>query len=87
MSRRYKPAQATASLKFFDWAYANGDKAAADLDYVSLPDHAEGPDPRRLEAAIKDTTPASRSADEVDPSDLASLSAPPAAMSGRRPFP
>ena len=33
-----KPAQATASLKFFDWAYANGDKAAADLDYVSLPD-------------------------------------------------
>jgi len=33
-----KPAQATASLKFFDWAYANGDKAATDLDYVSLPD-------------------------------------------------
>jgi phosphate transport system substrate-binding protein len=33
-----KPAQATASLKFFDWAYANGDKAAADLDYVALPD-------------------------------------------------
>jgi len=33
-----KPAQATASLKFFDWAYANGDKAAAELDYVPLPD-------------------------------------------------
>ena len=33
-----KPAQATASLKFFDWAYANGDKAATDLDYVALPD-------------------------------------------------
>jgi phosphate transport system substrate-binding protein len=33
-----KPGQATASLKFFDWAYANGDKAAADLDYVALPD-------------------------------------------------
>ena len=33
-----KPAQATASLKFFDWAYANGDKAATDLDYVPLPD-------------------------------------------------
>ena len=32
-----KPAQATASLKFFDWAYANGDKAATDLDYVPLP--------------------------------------------------
>jgi phosphate transport system substrate-binding protein len=33
-----KPAQATASLKFFDWAYANGDKAATELDYVALPD-------------------------------------------------
>ena len=33
-----KPGQATASLKFFDWAYANGDKLAADLDYVALPD-------------------------------------------------
>ncbi len=33
-----KPGQATASLKFFDWAYANGDKSAAELDYVSLPD-------------------------------------------------
>ncbi len=33
-----KPAQATAALKFFDWSYANGDKAAADLDYVTLPD-------------------------------------------------
>lgn len=26
-----------AALKFFDWAYTNGDKAASDLDYVSLP--------------------------------------------------
>ena len=25
-------------LKFFDWAYSNGDKLAADLDYVPLPD-------------------------------------------------
>ena len=33
-----KPAQAAASLKFFDWAYVNGDKMAADLDYVPLPD-------------------------------------------------
>ena len=37
-SAQDKPAQATAALKFFDWAYANGDKAAADLDYVALPD-------------------------------------------------
>ena len=32
-----KPASATNSLKFFDWAYANGDKMADDLDYVPLP--------------------------------------------------
>ena len=32
-----KPATATAALKFFDWAYANGDKMAEDLDYVPMP--------------------------------------------------
>jgi len=32
-----KPAQAAASLKFFDWTFNNGDKAAADLEYVPLP--------------------------------------------------
>ncbi len=32
-----KPAQAAASLKFFDWAYKNGDKTADDLDYVPMP--------------------------------------------------
>ncbi|NKI96070.1 phosphate transport system substrate-binding protein [Rhizobacter sp. SG703] len=33
-----KPVQASNSLKFFDWAYANGDKMAAELEYVALPD-------------------------------------------------
>ena len=33
-----KPQQASATLKFFDWAYQTGDKTAADLDYVSMPD-------------------------------------------------
>ncbi len=33
-----KPVQAAGVLKFFDWAYKNGDKTAADLDYVPLPD-------------------------------------------------
>ncbi len=33
-----KPAQAAAALKFFDWAYGNGDKMASDLEYVALPD-------------------------------------------------
>ena len=32
-----KPANAANSLKFFDWAYANGDKMADDLEYVPLP--------------------------------------------------
>jgi phosphate transport system substrate-binding protein len=33
-----KPANAANALKFFDWAYANGDKMAAELEYVTLPD-------------------------------------------------
>jgi len=33
-----KPAQAAEVLKFFDWAYKNGDKLASDLNYVPLPD-------------------------------------------------
>ena len=32
-----KPASAGATLKFFDWAYKNGDKTADDLDYVPMP--------------------------------------------------
>ncbi len=32
-----KPANAAGSLKFFSWAYANGDKMADDLDYVPMP--------------------------------------------------
>jgi phosphate transport system substrate-binding protein len=32
-----KPASANNTLKFFDWAYGNGDKAAEELDYVPLP--------------------------------------------------
>lgn len=33
-----KPVNATNTLKFFDWAYASGDKMAVDLDYVPMPD-------------------------------------------------
>jgi phosphate transport system substrate-binding protein len=32
-----KPASASNTLKFFDWAFANGDAMADDLDYVPLP--------------------------------------------------
>jgi phosphate transport system substrate-binding protein len=36
-TKQDKPANATETLKFFNWAYANGEKAAADLDYVPMP--------------------------------------------------
>ena len=29
--------RASSTLKFFDWAYANGDKTATELEYVPLP--------------------------------------------------
>ena len=32
-----RPANTANSLKFFDWAYTNGDKMADDLEYVPLP--------------------------------------------------
>ena len=32
-----KPAHASSTLKFFDWAYKNGDKLAVDLEYVPMP--------------------------------------------------
>jgi phosphate transport system substrate-binding protein len=34
-----KPQQTAEVLKFFNWAYENGDKLALDLDYVPLPDN------------------------------------------------
>jgi phosphate transport system substrate-binding protein len=32
-----KPEQVAEVLKFFDWAFKNGDQMAAELDYVALP--------------------------------------------------
>jgi phosphate transport system substrate-binding protein len=40
-AKQDKPQQAAAVLKFFDWAYTNGDKIADELDYVPMPDNAE----------------------------------------------
>jgi len=37
-----KPATATEVFKFFSWAYKNGDKTAAALDYVPMPDSVIG---------------------------------------------
>lgn len=36
-AKQDKPASATEVLKFFSWAYKNGEKIAVDLDYVPMP--------------------------------------------------
>jgi phosphate transport system substrate-binding protein len=50
-----KPAQGAATLKFFDWAYANGDKAAGELDYIVLPPAVKAMI-RKAWGAVKDTS-------------------------------
>jgi phosphate transport system substrate-binding protein len=54
-----KPTNAANSLKFFDWAYGNGDKMADDLAYVPLP------------ASVKDLVRKSWTADIKDASGKA----------------
>jgi phosphate transport system substrate-binding protein len=49
-----KPESGLAVLKFFDWAYASGDKLAADLDYVTLPDDVVALIRRAWKTQIKD---------------------------------
>jgi phosphate transport system substrate-binding protein len=48
-----KPAQGASSLKFFDWAYANGDAMANELEYVALPDALKA-QVRKLWGEVKD---------------------------------
>ncbi len=50
-----KPAQASGSLKFFNWAYENGDKTATELDYVPMPASVKDL-VRKQWALIKDTS-------------------------------
>ncbi len=49
-----KPESALASLKFFDWAYAHGDKLAGDLDYVTLPEEVKNLIRSTWKSQIKD---------------------------------
>jgi phosphate transport system substrate-binding protein len=51
-----KPAQAAAALKFFDWAYKNGDKTADDLDYVPMPAAVKSQVEKLWSAEIKDAS-------------------------------
>ncbi len=49
-----KPEQGTASLKFFDWAYTNGDRMSSDLEYVPMPESVKSIVRAKVWAMIKD---------------------------------
>jgi phosphate transport system substrate-binding protein len=51
-----KPVNATNALKFFNWAYADGDKMAADLDYVPMPDSVKALVRKLWADSIKDAS-------------------------------
>jgi len=51
-----KPETGKEVLKFFEWAYAKGDKLATDLDYVPLPDNVVNLIRAAWTAQIKDAT-------------------------------
>lgn len=50
-----RPERALGVLKFFDWAYTEGDKMATDLDYVPLPDAVVKTIQSAWKSQIKDT--------------------------------
>jgi phosphate transport system substrate-binding protein len=50
-----KPAAASNTLKFFDWAYQQGDKIADDLDYVPLPNSLKDLVRKQWTDNLKDT--------------------------------
>ena len=50
-----KPAKAADALKFFDWAYLDGDKMADELDYVPLPTSVKDLVRNHWSASIKDS--------------------------------
>ncbi|CAE6804890.1 phosphate ABC transporter substrate-binding protein PstS [Paraburkholderia nemoris] len=49
-----KPAQGTETLRFFDWAFKNGNQAANDLDYISLPDSVVSEIRTQWKSKVKD---------------------------------
>ena len=50
------PDMAREVLKFFDWAYTNGGKLAADLDYVPLPENVQNLIRKAWKNQIRDTS-------------------------------
>ena len=51
-----KSANATNAIKFFDWAYNNGDKMADDLEYVPLPPAVKTLVRQTWASSLKDTS-------------------------------
>jgi phosphate transport system substrate-binding protein len=51
-----KPGQAAATLKFFDWAFKNGDQTADDLDYVPMPAAVKAQIDKLWASQIKDAS-------------------------------
>ncbi|MGZ3414967.1 MAG: phosphate ABC transporter substrate-binding protein PstS, partial [Isosphaeraceae bacterium] len=50
------PAASAEALKFFDWAYKNGDKMAEELDYIPMPDNVVADVEKMWAAVIKDSS-------------------------------
>ncbi|WP_435627199.1 phosphate ABC transporter substrate-binding protein PstS [Candidatus Ferrigenium straubiae] len=50
------PDTAKEVLKFFDWAYANGGKLAAELDYVPLPENVQNLIRKAWKNQVRDTS-------------------------------
>lgn len=51
-----KPQSATSAVKFFDWAYKDGDKMADDLDYVPMPANVKQMVQKLWAENLKDTS-------------------------------
>jgi phosphate transport system substrate-binding protein len=49
------PAASAEALKFFDWAYKNGDKMAEELDYIPMPDKVVAEVEKMWATDIKDS--------------------------------
>lgn len=63
-----KPEQGKATLKFFDWAFRNGNRAVQDLDYIDLPDPVMTEIRSQWQTKVKDAA-GKPVTDQVDPVD------------------
>ncbi|SRR6266568_5451188 len=50
------PTKAKEVLKFFEWAYTNGDAMALELDYIPMPDDVVAPVQSAWKSQIKDAS-------------------------------